>query len=95
MGIGYFEGERNVESGTEMVELLLSLGADVAARSNVGSAPLHMAAREGDTEIINALLRTGADVNNRNDEGKTALVIAEEANRPTAAAMIVESRGTR
>ena len=95
MGIGYFKGERNIESGTEMVELLVSLGADVGARSNIGSAPLHLAAREGDTEIINALIRAGADVNDRNDEGRTALVYAEEANQAAAAAIIVESGGTK
>ena len=95
MGIGYFKGERNIESGTEMVELLVNLGADVGARSNIGSAPLHLAAREGDTEIINALIRAGADVNDRNDEGRTALVYAEEANQAAAAAIIVESGGTR
>ena len=95
MGIGYFQGERNIESGTEMVNLLVSLGSDVGARSNIGSAPLHLAAREGDIEIINALIRAGADVNDRNDEGITALVVAEEANHAAAAAIIVESGGTK
>ena len=95
MGIGYFQGERNIESGTEMVNLLVSLGSDVGARSNIGSAPLHMAAREGDIEIINALIRAGADVNDRNDEGITALVVAEESNHAAAAAIIVEGGGTR
>ena len=95
MGIGYFPGERNEESGAGMVELLVSLGADVGARTNTGNAPLHMAAGEGDIEIVNALIRAGADVNDRNDEGRTALFFAEEANHAAAAAMILESGGTR
>jgi ankyrin repeat protein len=47
----------------ELVELLISLGADVNARGVSSGTPLHAAAGSGSVPIVEILLRNGADVN--------------------------------
>lgn len=67
------------DEALEMVELLISHGADVNGRSRVlGFVPLHEARG---TEIIDALLRHGADPRICNDAGQTPLeyMIEQEA----------------
>ena len=49
------EGGRN-----EIVELLLSAGADVAEQDNPGNSPLYLAVRRGDVEIAELLISFGA-----------------------------------
>jgi ankyrin repeat protein len=49
--------------GYEMVEALLTKGADVNAKANNGSTALMAAAQTGHIEIVEALLARGADVN--------------------------------
>ena len=61
---------------TELVNLLLSNGADPNSRNNEGWTPIHQAAHNGDAEIVNALIESGVDVNARNDDGTTALHLA-------------------
>ena len=45
----------------ELVEFLLSRGADVNARAIYGTTPLFQAYRRGNVEIARILLRHGAD----------------------------------
>ena len=50
--------------------MLLDAGADLNARNNDDSTPLHIAARWGrNPAVIIALLEGGADPKQRNDEG--------------------------
>jgi 26S proteasome non-ATPase regulatory subunit 10 len=49
----------------EIVALLLSQGADVNARANLGRTPLHWAAWNGHFEVARILLAQGANVNAR------------------------------
>jgi cytohesin len=47
----------------EIVELLISHGADVSTADYGGGTPLHRAASAGHTEVVEVLLANGADVN--------------------------------
>jgi ankyrin repeat protein len=66
----------------EMVEFLISLGADVNVRDNDGNTPLHIAiCNQWDDEYIEPvefLVSKGADVNVKNNERKTPLDYAVE-----------------
>jgi ankyrin repeat protein len=71
-------GERNLDT----VELLLAKGAQVDAKDNDGSTPLHAwvtlwggYAGVG-IEVAELLLSHGADINARNETGKTPLAYA-------------------
>src|SRR2546426_2436396 len=46
-----------------MVELLLAHGANVSAKGNSNTTPLHYAARSGYLSVAQALVAQGADVN--------------------------------
>ncbi|HZS45641.1 MAG TPA: ankyrin repeat domain-containing protein [Blastocatellia bacterium] len=55
------------------IELMISKGANVNAKDDAGSTPLHCAASIGRTDIAIVLLSHGADLNARNSFGLTAL----------------------
>jgi ankyrin repeat protein len=66
---------------SNIARLLLELGADVNARENDQSSPLHVAARHGRVEVVRVLLEHGANLGAENDDGKTALHVASENGR--------------
>ncbi len=55
------------------VERLLAAGADVNAKSSIGSTALLYAADAGHYSVVKVLIAAGADVNARNNRGWTAL----------------------
>jgi len=65
---------------TEIVELLLSKGADVNAKNDFGVTPLMGASESGQLEIVKLLLDKGADVNAKNDFGITPLMVPLKIN---------------
>jgi ankyrin repeat protein len=61
----------------DLVEFLLSQGADYDAEDAKGNTPLHVAARLGFTEIIGILRDAGGNMDAPNDEGVTPLMAVE------------------
>ena len=66
----------------EIIDLLVSLGADVNARNQRKVTPLHMAARYGLPLVAAALLRHGADVDARDVNHETPLYRAANLGYP-------------
>jgi ankyrin repeat protein len=71
----------------QLLELLLSFGADVRQRGNNDYTPLHYAAALDDPEAVELLLAHGADPQARTniDDHATPLEEAENLGRPKAA----------
>lgn len=70
----------------EMIDLLVSKGADVNAPGDYdGWTPLHMASQQDDPAVVKALLKNGADKTIKSASGKTA---AETATDPAIAALL-------
>jgi HEAT repeat protein len=64
-----------VQGNVEVIDLLLTHGADVNKRYN-SRTPLHLAASHSQAGSINALIRGGADINALDENGSTALMWA-------------------
>ena len=61
---------------TDIVDKLISNGADVNVRTDHYWTPLHAAAHNSNTEMVKFLLQHGADPFIKNNRGETALDIA-------------------
>jgi ankyrin repeat protein len=59
-----------------VARLLREHGAELNARTDRGSTPLHVAANYGRVEIVRMLLEHGANVGAEDDEGRTPLHVA-------------------
>ena len=73
----------------EIVELLISEGADVNAKDENSWTPLHFAARHGHKEVVELLIAKGADVNAKNNFEDTPLDVA----RTEAADLLLKHGG--
>jgi ankyrin repeat protein len=74
----------------DVARLLLEHGADVNARNEHGSAPLHGAAGAGRVDVVRVLLEHGANVGAENCEGKTPLHAAAENERVDVVRVLLE-----
>ena len=61
------------------VEVLLEHGADLTARDDTHSTPLHLASSKGSPEIVRLLIKRCADVNALDRNRKTPLHLASAA----------------
>ena len=52
---------------------MVAARADLEARNQDGSTPLHLAARDGAAEVVTTLLEAGADLEARDAIGRTPL----------------------
>lgn len=73
-----------------IVELLLSLGADVNVKNRDGSTPLHVAASEARGEIVDLLLAKGADLFALDANGMTVLHSAAYGGATPIARKLIE-----
>lgn len=82
---------RAVSCGSyDIVQLLLSRGADVQARDNGKMTPFHWAAMFGEVEVGELLVANGADINAQTRHGETALHLAAEAGKKPFVAWLIE-----
>ena len=61
-----------------MIKKLLSLGADVKAKTGTGYTPLHLINSAADRHIAQLLLEKGADINVENNEKKSPHDLADK-----------------
>jgi ankyrin repeat protein len=65
--------DRSSDANTEIILVLLEHGANVTARDNTHSTPLHLAVSIGSPETVRLLIKHGADVNALNGDRKMPL----------------------
>ena len=62
----------------EIVELLLSNGANVDAMSKSSATPLHFACAAGRVDVVRILLRFGADTKLKDKSDRDAIDVAQQ-----------------
>ena len=84
--------DNSVQAGNiQVVEHNIANGADVNAKDESESTPLHSAALFGHKEIAELLIAKGANVNAKNDGGRTPLDYAKR--KPEIAALLRKHDG--
>jgi ankyrin repeat protein len=81
----------------EMLDLLITKGADVAAVGNDGQTAIHRAARAGNTNLVEALVQKGVELDAKDREGRTALDLVAapgRGNNPEMAAFLKSLAGS-
>lgn len=80
-------GARVRDDVPELIDLLLTRGAEITQRGINDYTPLHLAAAQGDLAMVDALLARGADPNHIThiDDFETPLEIAERAGHTAIA----------
>ena len=73
----------------ELVDLLLTAGADVSIANRYGVPPLSLAAENGSAPIIERLLAAGADPNTALPGGETVLMTAARVGNPAAVRVLL------
>ena len=74
----------------EIVELLLSYGANMHAANEDWSPPLHMATFHGHMEVVRCLLQRSVNLNVTDQQGNTVLHIATKKNNFEAVVIFLE-----
>jgi hypothetical protein len=72
------------------VRLLLEEGAEVAAKDNLGRAPLHLAAEKGHEAVVRLLLEEGAEVAAKDSLGRAPLHWAAEKGHEAVVRLLLK-----
>ena len=80
--------QRNQSGSVDLIDALLSRGADINGKSAHGETALMTAVFWGNGNVVRALLNAGADTSEKNDEGKTALMLAGDMGHIKIAEML-------
>ncbi len=75
----------------DIIELLVSKGAEVDNVGWDGGTVLHRACHYDNTDIIRLLIRRGADLHRRNQWGRTALHVAARLGHINVAALLIKN----
>lgn len=73
----------------DIVEYLLTQGADTTLQDRDGLTALHYAAQAIDTDALDKLLGAGAAIETKNNKGETPLMFAVERNKPDNVRILV------
>ncbi|XP_041983302.1 transient receptor potential channel pyrexia-like [Aricia agestis] len=65
----------NSERACDIIDMLVSWGAQVNKKDDYGFSPLHLAAMDGLTQCVETLIFLGADVTSKSKRGQTALSV--------------------
>ena len=65
----------------DIVELLLSKGANINHKNNDGCSSLFFASQNGHCNVVEYLLSNGAKINDKTNDNFTPLMIASETNQ--------------
>jgi len=61
-----------------VIECLLNHNADINAKNDVDSTPLHLAIEDGNLSVVEFLLNHSADLNAKNENNSTPLHLATQ-----------------
>jgi ankyrin repeat protein len=75
----------------EMAELLIANGADINAKSALGTTPLHDKAVPGLIDVMELLISKGADVNAKDNNGITPLHIAADLENVETVELLIKN----
>ncbi|KAA8625741.1 Ankyrin repeat and protein kinase domain containing protein 1 [Pyrenophora tritici-repentis] len=76
----------------DIIEVLLSNGADIMAKSDGSWTPLHNACEQGSVKVLKVLLGAGADINARLLNGMTPLHVAAQAGHVDVVNCLLERK---
>jgi ankyrin repeat protein len=79
------------KGNTSLVESLISSGADINSRDDLGATPLFLAAVKGHTETVVLLIQNGAEIDARNQHGITPLFPAAGRGHLSLVQILVKS----
>ena len=86
--------DNSVQAGNiQVVKHNIAIGADVNAKDESESTPLHSAAYWGHKEIAELLIAKGANVNTKNDSGETPIDWAISRKHPKTADLLRKHGG--
>ena len=77
---------------SNIVQMLLNMGADMNAKSEEFAPALFIASEEGHTDIVTMLLNNGADINVKSaaNRGGTAIIVASQNDRKEIVKVLLE-----